>query len=187
MRTRRKVADLGYSRMGRARKNKTHRNAAAETLAGHLSLTLSHSLSVFPVIGAHAHTHTNKYARAYVCVFVCGVRPPLFASARLHFSAAYLLHDVFIQSTSPLGSRAPRPPTIISRTKDDTSGGGGSSRLVFHECATRTCHVHAHKHDDDDLWRNPLPEANAIIKKNKIHTTCKYIYNICTHVCFIGV
>lgn len=115
MRTRRKVLDLGYSRMGRARKNKTHRNAAAETLAGHLSLTLSRSLSVFPVIGAHAHTHTNKYARAYVCVFVCGVRPPLFASARLHFSAAYLLHDVFIQSTSPLGSRSPR--TRYTRTR----------------------------------------------------------------------
>lgn len=57
MRTRRKVADLGYSRMGRERKNKTHRNAAAETLAGH---PLSHSLARSPSFPSSVHTHTHK-------------------------------------------------------------------------------------------------------------------------------
>jgi len=86
-----------------------------------LTLSLALRLSRHRCTRTHTHTHINKYARASVCVcmfvcvyvcvrvcvFVCGVRPPLFARARLHFSAAYLLHDVFIQSTSPLGSRAP--------------------------------------------------------------------------------
>jgi len=123
-------------------------------LAGHLSL--ARSLSVFPVIGAqhrhrHTHTHTHTHARAHVfvsvCVCVCGVRPPLFARARLHFSAAYLLHDVFIQSTSPHGSRSHThththtPPSITLRTKDDTSSDGGGrvcSTNVLCELATYT-------------------------------------------------
>lgn len=75
----------------RARKNKTRRNAVAQTLAGHLSL------AVVLVVGAHTPVFYS----------ICGVRPPLFARARLHFSAAYLLHDVFIQSTHLLAlSRA---------------------------------------------------------------------------------
>lgn len=159
----RKVEDSGYNIiiqsysgiMGRARKNKTHRNAAAQTLAGHLSL--ARSLSVLPVIGAqHKHTHTHTCARIRICLCVCvcarGVRPPLFARARLHFSAAYLLHDVFIQSTSPLGSRSHTltytPPSITLRTKDDTSSDGGgrvcSTRMWPCELATYT-HTHTQR------------------------------------------
>jgi hypothetical protein len=164
MRTRRKVADLGYSRMGRARKNKTHRNAAAQTLAGHLSPSLARSPS-FPSSVHNTNTHKHICARmcvcvcVCVCVFVCGVRPPLFARARLHFSAAYLLHDVFIQSTSPLGSRSrtrhtrthtqaravSRPPSLRVQKTTQAAAAAECSTNVLCELATYT-HTHTHTH-----------------------------------------
>jgi len=159
-------------------------------------ISLPHSLARSPSFPSSVHnTNTHKHicARMCVCVFVCGVRPPLFARARLHFSAAYLLHDVFIQSTSPLGSRSrtrhtrthtqaravSRPPSLRVQKTTQAAAASECSTNVLCELATYT-HTHTHTHDDDDLWRNPLPEANAIIK-NKIHTTCTqhtHTYNI---------
>lgn len=130
-----------------------------------LSRSLARSQS-FPS-SVHTHTHTQISMRAQVCVcvyiymFVCLCtvfgrhcsRAPGYTSRPLiyyttYLSRAHLLSALalLVQDTHARGL----PPSLTSRTKDDTSGGGGgSSRRVFHECATRTCHVHAHKHDDD--------------------------------------
>lgn len=75
---------------------------AAQTLAGHfltLSLSVSHSLSL-SVCREHTVCVCVCVCNVCMCVRVYGVRPPLFTRAQLHFSAAYLLHGVFIQSTS---------------------------------------------------------------------------------------
>jgi len=127
------------------------------------------------------------YVCVRLCVFVCGVRPPLFARARLHFSAAYLLHDVFIQSTSPLDSRAPR--TRHTRTRSPALPHFAYKRR--HKwwrrrrwqqqppSVPRMCYANLPRTRTQTRRRRPMEESVARgecdYKKNKIHTMCIYI------------
>ncbi|KAF0756194.1 Uncharacterized protein FWK35_00032963 [Aphis craccivora] len=127
--------------MGRARKNKTHRNAAAQTLAGHLSL--ARSLSVLPVIGAqHKHTHTHTHARAYVfvCVCVCAravfgrhcSRAPGYTSRPLIYYTTYLSRAHLLSALARTHSHTPRPPSLC--VQKTTQAATAAAECVPHEC-----------------------------------------------------
>jgi len=129
-------------------------------------ITLSLSLSLFLIL---THSIVDMH-------IVYSVRPPLFARSaqpHIHFSVVYLLHDVFIQSTSPLSSRKhtpsqkhthniyihsisfavpcaylPPPVVIISlmraRTYTHTHTHTKDDKTTRRWSVARTCHVYTH-------------------------------------------
>lgn len=133
----------GYARA----KIKHRRNAAAQTLAGHL-LSLARSVfSVFLIIGTHAHTRVC--ARACVCV--CAVfdrhcsRAPGYTSRPLiyyttYLSRAHLLSDLALAQHTHTHTRArrlPPPPSYGVHKRRHTHTNGGRV-YVLRELATHT-------------------------------------------------